>query len=133
MSINVDISHKLISHKAERQKELNKKLENSLKRGGYMVEREAKQDCPRDTSRLAASISTNWTGSGMGRAKVESPAEANDGISQPAGGKDEFIVVIGTNVDYASPVEFGTTRRPATPFLFPALEKNKDKILELLK
>ena len=40
---------------------------------------------------------------------------------------------VGTDVTYAPYVEFGTIKMPAQPFLFPALEKNKNRIVELLK
>ena len=124
------------SYKAERQKELNQKLEDGMKRLGFTIERDAKvgydaAGITRQTGRSRSSISTNWTGSGMTRGKVESPATANDGVSQPSG--KGFEVVVGSNVDYIGFLEFGTSKRPARPFLFPALEKNRDKIKELLK
>lgn len=69
-----------------------------LQRRANSVERRAKRLCPVDTGRLRASI-TN---------ALEKDTE---GLS----------AVIGTNVDYAVPVEFGTSRTPAQPFLRPAL------------
>jgi len=52
-----------------------------------------------DTGRLRASISTNWSGSGMDKGRVDAQALPDDGIGEPKG--DKFTVVVGTNVDYA--------------------------------
>ena len=121
------------SYRDERQKEITTKLQDNLKRAGFLVEGDAKYLCIVDTGRLRGSISTNWTGSGMSRGKVESPAKTEDGVSQPSGGKDVFEVVVGTNVEYSRTIEFGTVKMDNRPFLYPALEGNKAKIMELLK
>lgn len=34
----------------------------------------------------------------------------------------QFVVYVGTNVDYGRYLEFGTSRMPAYPWLLPALE-----------
>jgi HK97 gp10 family phage protein len=64
------------------------------------IERGAKQKCPVDTGRLRASITTQLSSDGFG-------AE------------------IGTNVDYAEYVEFGTVKMEAQPYLFPSLEEQR--------
>lgn len=69
-----------------------------LLRLALKVERRAKRLCPVDTGRLRASITHVLVRSGHG-------IEAR----------------VGTNVDYAVHVEFGTSRAPAQPFLRPAL------------
>lgn len=46
--------------------------------------------------------------------------------------KDEVVGRVGTNVDYAIPQEYGTSKMAAHPYLRPALEKNKGKIKQLL-
>jgi len=68
----------------------------------------------------------------MSRGEVESPAKSEDGVGQPGGGAKEFIVVIGSNVEYAIPQEYGTSTQSGHPYLRPALEKNKGKIKQLL-
>lgn len=104
---------------------------------GFMVEREAKKLTPVDTGRLRASISTNWTGSGMSEGKTGKQASAVTlkgrktgrgkaplrtgksvkGIGRPS---DRFTVVVGTNVAYSAAVEFGKQGQRAQPFLRPA-------------
>lgn len=107
---------------------LKSKLENALKpeeikkefiKLGFKIEAGAKRDCPVDTGRLRSSISTNWSGSGMGKAKVGSPAKGVDGVSQPKKGDALVVVNIGTNVEYATYVEMGTRGRPPQSFLMP--------------
>lgn len=69
-----------------------------LERIAVGVERDAKRLCPVDTGRLRSSI-THVTGvDGRG-----------------------LVAKVGTNVDYALPVEMGTSKSRAQPFLRPAL------------
>ena len=69
-----------------------------LTRRAIKVEAAAKRLCPVDTGRLRSSIT--WQ------------------LQQDARG---LMAVVGTNVDYAPHVEFGTSRMRAQPFLRPAL------------
>lgn len=59
-----------------------KKLQEKLLKTGLKIEKEAKIRCPVDTGRLRASINTKMV--------------------------DDFTVRIGTNVEYAQAVEYGT-------------------------
>ena len=67
-----------------------------LEKTAFEVEREAKLNAPVDTGMLRASITSTGSGS-------------------------EYE--IGTNIEYAPFVEFGTRYMAAQPFLFPAFEK----------
>jgi HK97 gp10 family phage protein len=86
-----------------------------------------------DTGRLRASISTNWSSSGLQRGLVGAKAKPEDGVGQP-GPKFSvpFRVVIGSNVAYAAYVEFGTKRMAARPYLRPAFDKYKGRVTKLL-
>jgi phage gpG-like protein len=42
------------------------------------------------------------------------------------------MVKVGTNISYAPIIEYGDSKRPARPFLFPAFNGNKQKILKEL-
>lgn len=128
------------SFRKEREKEIIDGLKAVLPKIGALVERDAKQNAThiKDsgqhpaiiTGRLRASISYNWSDSGMERGKVESPAKSEDGVSQPT---EDLAVNIGTNVEYAKIIELGNSRQPPYPFLFPAVESNRDKIIDVLK
>ena len=92
-----------------------------------------------DTGRLRGSISSNWTGSGMAKGKVKSPAKAEDGVGQPT---KELTGVVGSNVVYARRMELGfvgtdslgrTYNQAPRPYLRPALHKNEKKIKNLFK
>lgn len=90
-------------------RDVENELEQSLVRCGLFVERDAKINAPVDTGRLRASITHRIT------------TEGNDSI-----------VEVGTNVEYAPAVEFGTSKKSANPFLFPAFHSNKNKIINEL-
>jgi len=73
------------------------KINNVLRKKGLRIVRSAKQKAPVDTGRLRSSIT------------LEEETV------------DRFIKVkVGTNVEYAPFVEFGTENQPAQPFLRPA-------------
>lgn len=128
------------SFRKEREKEILDGLKSVLPKIGALIERNAKQNAAyaRDsgqhpavqTGRLRSSISYNWSNSGMERGKVESPAKPGDGVSQPT---EDLAVNIGTNVNYANIIEKGNSRQPPYPFLFPAVEANRGKIIAILK
>ena len=69
----------------------------------YEIEADAKELCPVDTGRLRSSITTALAATYPG-------AE------------------VGTNVEYAPYVEFGTYRQQAQPYLTPAAETNRETL-----
>lgn len=84
-------------------------IEQALVNSALIVERDAKIKAPVDTGRLRQSITHNLE-----------PDPVNP------------YVEVGTNVEYAKHVEFGTSRQAAKPFLQPALVENKRAILKQL-
>jgi len=78
------------------------KLSKIVELAALEVEKEAKRICPVDTGRLRNSIST-------------------------AKG-DKTTMFVGTNVEYAPYVEFGTHKMSAQPYMRPAAEKVKQKL-----
>lgn len=46
---------------------------------------------------------------------------------------EENTATIGTNVEYASHVELGTSKQGAQPFLRPALDQNQDSLKTMYK
>lgn len=85
-------------------------IEQALINSALFVERDAKLNAPVDTGRLRQSISHE---------------SENFGSNNPS-------VTVGTNVEYAKIQEFGSSKQPAQPFLFPAYNGNKQKILKEL-
>jgi len=70
------------------------KIADALNKKGLRIVREAKQRAPVDTGRLRASITAELIERG-----------------------DKPRVLVGSNVDYAPHVEFGTEKQAAQPFL----------------
>ena len=86
------------------QENVLERLQKDIEKAALTLERNAKQKCPVDTGKLRASITTE-----VGNLEAE----------------------VGTNVEYAPYVEFGTSEQSAQPFMRPALDKaitqlNKD-------
>lgn len=79
-------------------------LGKGLMAGALVVEGDAKRRAPVDTGNLRNSI----------RAEQVSDTEAT----------------VGTPVDYAIYPEFGTSRQAAQPYLRPALEQNRQTIID---
>ena len=105
---------------------VDKNVQDAIKQSIMLIQRDAKKDCPVDTGRLRASISSNWSGSGLSRGEVDSPAKSDDGVGQPGGTRAVFIGATGTNVEYAPYLELGTVKMGAQPYLRPAFDKYKD-------
>lgn len=126
------------SYAKERQKEILAGLSLALRRAAIVVENQAKENVDQtppahpqvQTSRLRSSISHNWSGSGITHGQVEPPAKAQDGVSEPS---EELAVHIGTNVYYGKILEHGSVKMPAYPWLYPALEVSKLKIIDALQ
>lgn len=118
---------KFISHKDEAISEMRQKVTTALTRCGFEMERYAKENAPVDQGRLRNSIG-NYV--------------------------DDDTVYVGTNVEYAPPIEFGHSQEvgryvpaidarlvnpfvPARPFLAPAVNDHipqyRDIIEEELK
>lgn len=81
-------------------------IEQALTDSALLVERDAKIKSPVDTGRLRSSLTH---------------------VSEDSG-SDNPSVKVGTNVEYAKFVEFGSSRQAAQPFLYPALIENEQKI-----
>ena len=90
------------------------------------MEQATRRACRRIVAEAAANVATY--------AKKIAPVDTGvlrDGIT-PAqeDGSDGMTWEVGDNIEYAIPVEYGTKRRAATPFMRPALENERTKIGE---
>lgn len=114
MSANVTVK----SYRKEREKEIMDGLRKSMEKVGQIVERQAKINVSKSppehpqiqTGRLRSSI-----------------------IHQVISNPNEIITEIGTNVTYGKFLEFGTSRMPPYPWLFPAVEEKRKDIVDALK
>jgi phage gpG-like protein len=77
-----------------------KYMKEALITAGKIVQADAKLTAPVDTGRLRGSISFALENK---IAVTESPATLADGVTQP---DSEYIVKVGTNVEYAAHVEY---------------------------
>ncbi len=79
----------------------------AVREAAMMVEREAKTNTPVDTGRLRGSIASEE--------------------------KTPLLFEVGTNVEYAAFIEFGTSKMAAQPYLEPAVESARSKYPDLIK
>lgn len=84
-----------------------------------------------DTGNLRGSISYTVDNAVYGQDSGGGKAASKDQYIKPTSDKD--AAYIGTNVEYAPFLEFGTSKMDAQPFLRPALDNNKAKVARLMK
>ena len=99
---------------------MDKAVEAALTQGGIILERDAVAMVPVDTGRLKGSIT--WkTREHSGQSMTDA-----DAVSRP---NRAWVLHVGTNVEYAPHIEYGTVRMKAQPYLRPALNHRKNDIL----
>jgi HK97 gp10 family phage protein len=81
----------------ELSQKAHEQIRQVLRKAAFDVEAHAKKVVPVDTGNLRNSIQSSFP--------------------------DEFVAVVGTHVEYAPYVEFGTYKMAARPYLMPAVEK----------
>lgn len=90
----------------EEKEKIRRGIQKGLSEAGEKVVAEAKAECPVDTGNLKRSINK----------KVASTS-----------------CVVGTNVEYAPYVEFGTYKMAAKAFLIPALVNKEDEVVAIIR
>lgn len=107
-------------------------VRKALFASGAMVEKDAKESIAqgKKTGRVYKRGSRTHQASAPGEAPASDTGRLVNSINvRPAEGELAVDVVAGGGiVKYARMLEFGTSKMAARPFLFPALEKNKEKI-----
>lgn len=98
-------------------------IEGALVKAGAMVERQAAALTPVDSGRLKGSVTYATK---KERSDVRSPASPSDAVSKPG---DKWTLYVGTNVEYAPYLEYGTVRTRKQSYLRPALHEYKHRIV----
>ena len=103
-------------------------VKRALTACGIVLEGTAIALCPVKTGRLKGSITYAIQSK---QSQVKSPAGPGDRIDKPT---DPYTLYVGTNVDYAQHVEYGTRRpTPAQPYLRPALDYGKKDVEKIFQ
>lgn len=87
---------------------VEKKVEKHVATTAYKIEANAKRLVPVDTGHLRRSIQTELD-------KVLNKS---------------YTAVVGTNIEYAPYIEFGTIQRHPKPYLIPSLDKYKQAFIK---
>lgn len=152
MSANIKGLDSLLSKINQLGGSSDKALDKAIMKAGKLVEGDAKDLCTVDTGRLRNSIHTKLGGSSDAYTyKDNNGNEFSGGLANLG---QVHTAIVGTNVEYAAYVECGTGKRgeaspsppkypgaryredwsgqEAQPFLWPALNQNKDNIQQLI-
>ena len=98
---------------------LSRALDEALEEIAEKIRDDAKSLVPVDTGALKKSI------------RIEKKEKLQ--VSIVAGGGGVINPRTGREVDYAGYVEFGTSHMSPQPYMQPALEKNRDELLNIVK
>ncbi len=124
------------SNKKEYSDALDTVAEKVLTMWGMQAESAAKKLCPVDTGLLRNSITWALAGGGANtpsyKADNGSASGSYNGQAQADQGGPRHVY-IGSNVEYASYQELGTSKMKAQPFLGPAIEQNMDYFQNILE
>lgn len=100
MNIEIDIDD-ILGDFEDILSDVDKNVSDEINKTAYNIEKDAKRTCPVDTGYLRRSITTS-----PGNLEAE----------------------VGTDVEYAPFVEFGTRYQSAQPYLMPSFDSNIDGI-----
>ena len=120
-------------------KELEERIPKALEAIGMQCENYAKMNCPVDTGLLqnlithalsGQPVQMIYSGDQQGKSGNNPKTGAYSG-NAPDDPEDKRAVYVGTNVEYAPYVEYGTQKTDARPFLQPAVEDHADEYKQL--
>lgn len=103
---------------------MDKAVERGLTKLGIVIEGDAVAQVPVDTGRLKGSITYATKG---GRSDAQ---HIGDEVSRPM---REWTLHVGSNVEYAQHVEYGTKFMKKKPYLRPALDQNRSRSPRILQ
>ena len=129
-----------VSHKAEHDAKFNEAVEKALRLVGGAAERRAKETISDmdavDTGLLRNSIT--WAVAGQPANTGSYHADTGEGSGSyggtaPSDGSNPRSVYVGTNVEYAPYVEYGTYKMRARPFLANSIQNFQSEFQEIFK
>lgn len=135
---------RLVDNSAAAKNGLKSAVRRALMVIGLKAERYAKANCTEmkavDTGLLRNSITfalaggqANTTSYAADRGKGGKPPSTGSYSGTAEGGEEDLTVYIGTNVEYAPYIEFGTERRGPRPFLHNAAADHAEEYREILQ
>jgi HK97 gp10 family phage protein len=127
---------KMTSHKDEVLDELDSRVEVALEKIGLRAETHAKKACPVDTGLLRNSITHALDGESTAISEYTDDPKKQSGSysgNAPEESEGKRTVYIGTNVEYAQDVEFGTSKQKPQPYLKPAVTDHVDEYKRIVK
>ena len=111
------------------EKAIENAMEKTLVEAGVMIEGDAvllaNFNKGYQTGRTKGSIT--WA-TNKERSRVSGEAKSGDGVSRPS---RPDTLYVGTNVEYAPHLEYGTVKMSAQPFLRPAFDGRKSDIMRM--
>lgn len=129
-------------HTNEVLNSLDEAKERALTMIGMEAERSAKLELDNSPRRIDTGLLRNsitWALGGKApniqTYSADNPKQGRDSSGSYSGTADDKkdTVFIGSNVEYAQYVHFGTSRMTANPFLKNAIDKNMDKFKQIVK
>ncbi len=127
MSITVKITgnEKLNATLKKLSSEARKKaIPAAVVSGALIVANDAKRKAPFITGTLRRSIHIG----GHGDKTPGHDLGPSKPLPAPKWSGDTLVAFVGTNLVYAAPVEFGTSKRSAKPYLRPAVDQNHQTV-----
>lgn len=104
-----------------------KNLERALVAGALIIQNDAKRRAPVLTGNLRRSIHIGGHEDLAGdRSGVQQ--QTGQAVPGPESGQAGAAVYVGTDVEYAAAVEFGSEERRAKPYLRPAADSNRSTV-----
>ena len=129
MEIKVTIE----SNKEEVLKAVDEAIQKGLEECGLLAEGFAKKVSAVDTGLMRNSVTHALSGVPFSHDYQDDAGEQSGSISGEIGAKTDHEMYLGTNVEYAPYVEYGTTRMEAQPFIRPAIENHQEEYKRIME
>ena len=117
------------SYRPQVEARIMSNLEKGVSNAGMIVARQAKMNV---TSPKPSGIAGHWWRD-TGQLAGSIANEGGNGVFRIEKTASEISVLVGTKLAYGLYLEFGTSRMPPYPWLFPAVESKRNEITEAIK